>query len=119
MPEDLKRLPTLSFATRREWEQWLGEHHATSAGLWLKIMKKGSAIDTVSYADALESALCYGWIDGQRRSFDEQSWLVKFTRRGRKSRWSRVNRDKATALLKAGQNEAGRSRAGRAGSAGR
>ena len=96
-------LPIIAFASQREWEAWLEARHATSKGVWLKIAKRDSGIDTVSYAEALESALCYGWIDGQKGSHDEQFWLQKFTPRGRKSRWSRVNRGKATELVRQGR----------------
>ena len=68
-------LPILPFTTRGAWEAWLDEHHAASEGLWLKIAKKGSGIETVSYPEALEVALCYGWIDGQKASFDDRYWL--------------------------------------------
>lgn len=96
-------LPILTFASPREWEAWLAAQHATSAGLWLRIAKKETGIDSVSYAEALDVALCYGWIDGQKGSFDEQFWLQKFTPRGRRSRWSRINRDKALALIEHGR----------------
>jgi uncharacterized protein YdeI (YjbR/CyaY-like superfamily) len=96
-------LPIRAFASQAEWEAWLDAHHATSKGLWLKFAKKGSGIDSVSYAEAVESALCYGWIDGQAASHDERFWLQRFTPRARRSKWSRVNRDKATALLAEGR----------------
>ena len=96
-------LPIIAFASQQAWEAWLAEHHATSRGVWLKIAKKDAGIATVSYAEALDSALCYGWIDGQKASHDEQSWLQKFTPRGRKSSWSRVNRDKAIELQRQGR----------------
>jgi uncharacterized protein YdeI (YjbR/CyaY-like superfamily) len=96
-------LPIVAFASQQEWEAWLDAHHATAKGLWLKIAKAGSGVDTVSYAEALESALCYGWIDGQKASYEEPFWLQKFTPRGRQSKWSRVNREKATALMHQGR----------------
>jgi uncharacterized protein YdeI (YjbR/CyaY-like superfamily) len=92
-------LPIISFASREDWEQWLHAQHATAKGLWLKIAKKGSGIDSVTYDEALQSALCYGWIDGQKGSFDERYWLQRFTPRGPRSKWSKINRDKATELL--------------------
>ena len=95
-------LPILPFATRGAWEAWLDEHHAASEGLWLKIAKKGSGIETVSYPEALEVALCYGWIDGQKASFDDRYWLQRFTPRRSRSKWSRVNRQKATELIERG-----------------
>jgi uncharacterized protein YdeI (YjbR/CyaY-like superfamily) len=95
-------LPIHSFATRGAWEAWLDEHHAASEGLWLKIAKKGSGIETVSYPEALEVALCYGWIDGQKASFDDPYWLQRFTPRRSRSKWSKVNRQKATELIERG-----------------
>src|SRR6266550_1006180 len=92
-------LSIMSFETQQDWERWLTEHHTDTVGIWLKIAKKETGISSVYYAEALESALCYGWIDGQKASFDEQYWLQKFTPRGPKSMWSKVNCDKATALL--------------------
>lgn len=96
-------LPTLSFETQREWETWLEQHHADTLGLWLKIAKKGTGAVSVSYAAALESALCYGWIDGQKAPLDEQYWLQRFTPRRPKSAWSKVNRKNAEALIAAGR----------------
>jgi uncharacterized protein YdeI (YjbR/CyaY-like superfamily) len=96
-------LPIIPFASRDEWREWLEEQHATSDGLWLKIAKKGSGVDTVSYAEALEVALCYGWIDGQKASFDDHNWLQRFTPRRPKSKWSKVNRKKATELIERGE----------------
>ena len=96
-------LPIIPFASREAWKEWLEEQHATSNGLWLKIAKKGSGVDTVSYAEALEVALCYGWIDGQKASFDEDYWLQRFTPRRPRSKWSKVNRQKATDLIERGE----------------
>jgi len=96
-------LPIISFATQQDWEAWLKEHHTATTGMWLKIAKKDTGIPSLSYAEALESALCYGWIDGQKAPCDEQYWLQKFTPRGPKSLWSQVNCDKATALLASGR----------------
>jgi uncharacterized protein YdeI (YjbR/CyaY-like superfamily) len=96
-------LPILSFETQAGWEAWLEEHHADSKGIWLKIAKKGTNIPSVDYPQALESAICYGWIDGQKAALDEAYWLQKFTPRGPKSRWSKLNRDKAQALIAAGK----------------
>ena len=96
-------LPVIPFASRDAWAAWLEERHATSDGLWLKFAKKGSGIDTVTYAEALEVALCYGWIDGQKASFDERHWLQRFTPRRARSRWSKINRQKATELIERGK----------------
>ena len=95
-------LPIIPFASRAAWEAWLEEQHATSDGLWLKIAKKGSGFETVSYAEALEVALCYGWIDGQKASFDENYWLQRFTPRKPRSKCSKVNRAKRTKLIEQG-----------------
>jgi uncharacterized protein YdeI (YjbR/CyaY-like superfamily) len=96
-------LPTLFFESQATWEAWLADHHADTLGLWLKISKKGAVVPSVSYADALESALCYGWIDGQKAAFDDQHWLQKFTPRRLKSSWSKINCAKAEALIAAGR----------------
>ncbi len=96
-------LPILSFPSPKKWEEWLAKNHDTSKGLWLKIAKKGSETATVNYAEALEDALCYGWIDGQKGALDEQFWLQRFTPRGPRSAWSKVNREKALALIEAGR----------------
>jgi uncharacterized protein YdeI (YjbR/CyaY-like superfamily) len=95
--------PRLSFDNQASWEAWLAEHHAGSKGVWLKIAKKETGFPSVNYAEALDSALCYGWIDGQKAALDGQYWLQKFTRRGRKSGWSKVNCQKAAALIAAGR----------------
>jgi uncharacterized protein YdeI (YjbR/CyaY-like superfamily) len=96
-------LPIVSFATRDEWRAWLELEHARSDGVWLKLAKAGSGSESVSYAEALEVALCYGWIDGQKRGLDDRHWLQRFTPRKPRSRWSRINRDKATALIERGE----------------
>ena len=101
MPDD--GLPIRGFSSAAEWDAWLSEHHASSAGLWLKIRKKGSDAPGVSYADALTAALCHGWIDGQKRRLDDDHWLQRFTPRRPGSKWSRINRDQAGALIEAGQ----------------
>lgn len=95
--------PILRFETLAAWEEWLDGSHAAADGVWLRLAKKASPLRSISYAEALEGALCYGWIDGQKRAYDEDSWLQKFTRRGRRSIWSRINRDKAEALIVSGR----------------
>ena len=87
------------FETRQDWEAWLNERHVDTKGLWLKIAKKGSRLPSVSYAEALDSALCYGWIDGQKGAFDELYWLQKFTPRGPRSMWSKINCHKVAGLM--------------------
>ena len=95
--------PVLAFASRAEWEAWLARQHATSNGLWLQIAKKGSGVASVSYAEALEVALCYGWIDGQKGKLDERYWLQRFTPRKAKSPWSKINCAKAAELIERGE----------------
>jgi uncharacterized protein YdeI (YjbR/CyaY-like superfamily) len=95
-------LPVKPFRTRRAWEQWLSRNHSRMDGLWIKFAKKASGIPSVSFADALEVALLYGWIDSQRRTVDEEYYLQKFTPRRARSNWSKINRDKATALIEQG-----------------
>ncbi len=96
-------LPILPFADQAAWEAWLAREHATSAGLWLKIARQGAAHPSVTYGEAVDSALCYGWIDGQKAAYDEAFWLQRFTPRRPRSRWSRRNRDRALALIEAGR----------------
>jgi uncharacterized protein YdeI (YjbR/CyaY-like superfamily) len=96
-------LPIIAFETQQDWEAWLEEHHTNTKGIWLKLAKKDTGIASVSYAEALEGALCSGWIDGQKASFDEQYWLQKFTPRSPKSIWSKVNCGKATVLMAEGR----------------
>ncbi len=96
-------LPIIAFASQEAWEAWLAEHHATSDGVWLKIAKKESGIPSVSYAEALDVALCYGWIDGQSRRLDETWYLQRFTPRRARSKWSKINRAKAEELIARGE----------------
>jgi len=95
-------IPTLLFPRQKDWSEWLRKNHASSSGVWLKLAKKAAGTRSVSYAEALETALCYGWIDGQKKSYDESSWLQKFTPRGAKSIWSKINKGKAEDLIKKG-----------------
>jgi uncharacterized protein YdeI (YjbR/CyaY-like superfamily) len=96
-------LPVRLFKDDASWEAWLARQHATSAGLWLRIAKAGSGVRSVSYAEALDVALCYGWIDGQKKSFDDTTWLQKFTPRGKRSMWSKINREKVQRLIESGR----------------
>jgi uncharacterized protein YdeI (YjbR/CyaY-like superfamily) len=102
-PDHLGDVPIIPFERPEEWAAWLDEHHAASPGVWLRLAKKASGIPSVSYGEALEVALCYGWIDGQKKSYDDDWWLQKFTPRGEKSGWSKINRQKALALIEAGK----------------
>ena len=96
-------LSTMPFASDKLWEKWLTANHASSRGVWLKIARAGAGVATVTYAQALETALCYGWIDGQKDAFDERFWLQRFTPRRPGSRWSKINREKAERLIDAGR----------------
>jgi uncharacterized protein YdeI (YjbR/CyaY-like superfamily) len=93
----------LRFASQRAFEAWLRRHHASSDGVWLLIAKAGAGEATVSYAQAVEAALCYGWIDGQKKALDDQHWLQRFTPRRERSLWSKINRAKAQALIQSGR----------------
>lgn len=96
-------LPIHHFQRQQDWFAWLNENHITSHGVWLQLAKKGAGILSVSYEEAIEIALCFGWIDGQKRTHNEQFWLQKFTRRSENSVWSKINKDKALALIKVGK----------------
>ena len=95
--------PGLGFETQEEFEAWLEEHQGDAEGLWLRIPRKGSGLPGIDYATALESALCFGWIDGHKRSLDETHWVQRFTPRRARSRWSAVNRQKAIELIERGR----------------
>jgi uncharacterized protein YdeI (YjbR/CyaY-like superfamily) len=101
--DERQGLPVIAFDSPSEWEAWLEGNHATSKGLWLKIAKKGAGVETVTYDQALDVALCYGWIDGQKGAFDDRFWVQRFTPRGPRSKWSRINRDRASELLRRGK----------------
>jgi uncharacterized protein YdeI (YjbR/CyaY-like superfamily) len=96
-------LPIVAFPSREAWAAWLDEHHTGSTGLWLALLKKGTSEPGLSYGDAVEVALCYGWIDGQAGKLDDRFWLQRFTPRRPRSIWSRVNRDRAQALIARGE----------------
>ncbi|WP_255991615.1 YdeI/OmpD-associated family protein [Chitinolyticbacter albus] len=95
--------PTLTFANQAEWESWLELNGSLATGVWLRLAKKGAEQPTVCYAEALESALCHGWIDGQKQAESEQYWLQRFTPRAARSIWSKINKAKAEALITAGR----------------
>jgi uncharacterized protein YdeI (YjbR/CyaY-like superfamily) len=96
-------LPILEFPDQAAWERWLAAEHERSRGVWLKMAKKASGIVTVTHPEALEEALCYGWIDGQRNPHDEVFFLQRFTPRRPRSKWSQINRDKALELIEQGR----------------
>ncbi len=91
------------FETQAAWAAWLRKNHAKSTGVWLQLGKKGSELRAVSYGEALETALCYGWIDGQKKPGPPGTFLQRFTPRGQRSIWSKINRQKALALIEAGR----------------
>lgn len=101
MPSD--ELPTLPFSSQADWEAWLEANHTEALGVWLKIAKKATGIATVTHAEALEVALCFGWIDGQRGRLDDEWFLQRFTPRRARSRWSQINRDKVERLIADGR----------------
>jgi len=98
--------PPLSFEDQETWLSWLRRNHATSSGVWLRIAKKGASVSSVSYLQAVDAALCFGWIDGQKQSDDKSYWLQRFTPRSERSIWSKINREKATRLIELGQMNA-------------
>jgi uncharacterized protein YdeI (YjbR/CyaY-like superfamily) len=95
--------PVLFFESAEAFDAWLAANHAESDGIWIKFAKKGSGIPSVVYAEALDSALCHGWIDGQAKSIDEKHYLQRFTPRRKRSPWSKRNVGKALALVEAGR----------------
>ena len=101
MPPD--PLPVMAVESPQAWDAWLSAHHDGSPGLWLKIAKKGSAGQSISYSDALDVALCHGWIDGQKGRHDDDYWLQRFTPRKPGSNWSKINTERAAALMASGR----------------
>jgi uncharacterized protein YdeI (YjbR/CyaY-like superfamily) len=95
--------PVKLFKDQSVWAAWLQEHHRKASGIWLRLAKKGSGLHSVSYREALESALCYGWIDGQKKPENDKTWRQRFVPRSDKSIWSKINREKAKALIKNGR----------------
>jgi uncharacterized protein YdeI (YjbR/CyaY-like superfamily) len=97
------RNPVVAFTSQQAFEEWLALNHEVSAGAWLKIAKKGAPEPTLSYAEAVEAGLTFGWIDGQKDRLDDHYWLQRFTPRTRRSPWSKVNREKAERLIETGR----------------
>ncbi len=96
-------LPTKLFERQRDWLIWLTENHATSSGIWLQLAKKNSAVQSISYDEAVEVALCFGWIDGQKKAHSDLYWLQRVTPRSAKRVWSKINKEKALALIGSGK----------------
>jgi uncharacterized protein YdeI (YjbR/CyaY-like superfamily) len=103
MPNKPDDLSIRLFKSKQAWAAWLAKNHRKSTGLWLRLAKKDSGLRSVSYQESLEVALCYGWIDGQKRPESTETWLQKFVPRASKSMWSKINRDKALALIASGE----------------
>ena len=101
MPSD--DLEVIGFASAEEFELWLAEHHDSSPGVWLKLRKKSPGVVALDYQQALDVALCHGWIDGQKRGLDDTHWLQRFTPRRARSKWSKINCGRATALITEGR----------------
>jgi uncharacterized protein YdeI (YjbR/CyaY-like superfamily) len=99
-------LPIIQIASQAKWRAWLQKNHSSSRGVWLKVAKKAAPVTTVTHEEALEDALCFGWIDGQRDRFDEQFFLQRFTPRGPRSKWSEINRESAKRLIEDGRMHA-------------
>lgn len=96
-------LEIVSFESAEAFEAWLSEQHAVSSGVWLKLRKKAGGVEALDYTQALDSALCFGWIDGQKAKFDDEWWLQRFTPRKRTSRWSKINCGRVVALIEQGR----------------
>jgi uncharacterized protein YdeI (YjbR/CyaY-like superfamily) len=96
-------LAVLTYKSSGDFRAWLRKNHSRSDGIWLRIFKKGSGVATITYAEALDEALCFGWIDGQKKPFDEQCWLQKFTPRRPKSGWSKINTQHVARLIQSGE----------------
>ena len=95
--------PIVSFKTAKHFENWLKTNHKIADGMWLRFYKKGSGVASITYSEAVEVALCYGWIDAVMNKYDEQSYIQRFTPRRPKSIWSKINIDKVTRLIEAGR----------------
>jgi uncharacterized protein YdeI (YjbR/CyaY-like superfamily) len=95
--------PVVSFPSRAAWAAWLSEHHGDDAGVWLRLARKGAGPVSLTHADALEAAIAHGWIDGTRKRLDERHYLQRFTPRRARSKWSRINRATAKALIERGE----------------
>ncbi len=95
-----------AFASRSEWETWLEANHASADGVWLVFPKKGTGLPTVDFVEAIEVALCFGWIDGQRKGLDETHYRQKFTPRRSRSKWSQINVGRCEALVAEGRMRA-------------
>jgi uncharacterized protein YdeI (YjbR/CyaY-like superfamily) len=98
--------PVKLYKSKRDWAAWLDKNHRVSGGVWLRLAKKGSPLRSITYREALEVALCYGWIDGQKKPESKEAWLQRFVARSAQSIWSKINREKALALIATGEMKA-------------
>ncbi len=96
-------LPIIAFESQPAWEEWLAQNYDSASGLWLKLAKQASGIASVTYSEAVDVALCYGWIDSQKAGFDDDYWLQRFTPRSAKSKWSENNRKRVAELIEQGR----------------
>lgn len=99
-------LPIQAFAAPKAFTSWLAKHHKSSSGIWVRLFKIKSGVPSITYAEALDVALCYGWIDGLKKTYDTDSWIQKFTPRRPKSIWSKKNREHVERLVKSGMMRA-------------
>jgi uncharacterized protein YdeI (YjbR/CyaY-like superfamily) len=105
--KDAGELSIFDFEHQAAWEQWLSRNHDKSTGAWLRLAKKGADFRSLSHAEALDVALCYGWIDAQKKPENASAWLERFTPRGKRSIWSKINCQKAKALIECGRMKPG------------
>jgi uncharacterized protein YdeI (YjbR/CyaY-like superfamily) len=97
------KVPVRAFKDAKAWESWLAKNHGDAKGVWMRLAKKNSGAKSITYPEALEIALCYGWIDAQKRGESESAWLQRFMPRAKKSIWSKINTEKALALIASGR----------------
>lgn len=102
MPGSAADYPVLHLADQSAWAEWLEQHHSSERGIWLRLARRASELRSPSFDEARDTALCYGWIDGQAKSYDAESWLQKFTPRGKRSTWSKRNREHCERLIRSG-----------------
>jgi uncharacterized protein YdeI (YjbR/CyaY-like superfamily) len=99
----IAEMPVMAFSSQQEWKEWLHVQHSLYDGVWMRIYKKDTGIPSVNHEEALDIALCYGWIDGQAKKYDETSYLQKFTPRRKRSMWSKRNIEKVTRFIEEGK----------------
>jgi uncharacterized protein YdeI (YjbR/CyaY-like superfamily) len=100
---EIDEIPVISFTTTKEWESWLRRSHASVNGVWLRLQRNARELQSMNYSEALDVALCYGWIDGQKKTYDATSWIQKFTPRRPRSGWSKKNTEHVERLIRSGK----------------